>query len=42
MSGQHEPGLKIKIVPESQQQRFRLLELPAELHDLLTSDNAPM
>ena len=42
MPNQDESGLSIKIIPENHQQHFRLLELPPELLDLLTSDHAPM
>lgn len=41
MSTQDASGLEFSILPEDQQQQFRLLELPPELLELLTSENAP-
>lgn len=41
MSRQDESGIAFSILPEDGRQHFRLLELPAELLDLLTSDNPP-
>lgn len=42
MSTQDESGIEFSVVPEENQQHFRLLELPAELLAVLTSENAPM
>jgi len=41
MSTQGDAGIPLSLLAEDQQQSFRLLELPAELLKLLTSDNPP-
>lgn len=41
MSSQDASGIDFAVLPESQQHHFRLLELPPELLELLTSDNPP-
>jgi len=41
MSTQADAGISLSLLPEDNQQSFRLLELPPELLNLLTSDNPP-
>lgn len=41
MSTQSDAGIPLSLLAEDHQQSFRLLELPAELLKLLTSDNPP-
>lgn len=41
MSTQDETGVPFSVVPEEDQQRFRLLELPPELLAFLTSEKPP-
>jgi hypothetical protein len=41
MATQGDAGIPLSLLAEDQQQSFRLLELPAELLKLLTSDNPP-
>jgi len=41
MSTQRDAGIPLSLLAEDHQQSFRLLELPAELLNLLTSDNPP-
>jgi sister chromatid cohesion protein DCC1 len=40
MSTQNEEGIEFSIIPEAQQQHYRLLELPPELLEVVTSSNA--
>lgn len=42
MSTQYDGGIDFSIVSESDQQHFRLLELPAELLQVITSKDPPM
>jgi hypothetical protein len=41
MSTQSDAGIPLSLLAEDRQQSFRLLELPAELLKLLTSDHPP-
>lgn len=41
MSTQEGSDIDFSILPEAQQQHFRLLELPSELFELLLTDDAP-
>ncbi|KAK5165232.1 uncharacterized protein LTR77_009330 [Saxophila tyrrhenica] len=40
MSTQHEISIPFSLLPEESQQHFRLLELPPDLLDVITADNA--
>lgn len=42
MSTQEGSGIEFSIVPEENQEHLRLLELPADLLNILTSENPPM
>jgi len=42
MSTQGDIGMEISVLREDKQEYFQLLELPAELLEIITSQNSPM
>lgn len=42
MSTQGDSGMEISVLREDKQEYFQLLELPAELLEIITSQNSPM